>query len=122
MARPRKPIDPEQVRKLAERQWSDEQIAAVIGCDRRTLERRFPQLLRDARHAGRAKLIDILWQRGVTEKSDRVLLHLADRALGPVPKKIEITKEQAIEVLEKELEREAEDPIAIGKSKENSSQ
>ena len=111
--RPRKKIDTEQLRKLAERQWSNEQIAVFLGADRRTIERRFSQLLIDARQQGRAKLIDILWQRGVQEKSDRILIHLADRVLGPVPKKIEITKEQAIECLERELEREGPDSPAL---------
>ena len=103
MARPKFQIDIEQVKKLAERQWSDEQIAGFIGCDRRTLERRFSQELAAARQSGRAKLIDVLWQRGVKDKSDRILTHLADRFLGAIPKKIEITREQAIEVLEKDL-------------------
>jgi hypothetical protein len=118
MARPRKKIDPEQVRKLAERQWSDVQIGAHFGVHSATIARRFANLLIDARHNGKAKLIDILWQRGVTEKSDRVLIHLADRVLGPVPKKIEYTREGAIEFLEREVERDEADSNPSPKGKE----
>lgn len=103
MARPPKEIDEETVRKLAERQWDYEQIAAFFGVSGDTIKRRFEDVVYEAKHSGKAKLIDILWQRAVTEKSDKVLVHLADRILGPVPKKIELTREQAVEFLENDL-------------------
>lgn len=107
--RPKKPIDPLQVKNLAERGWSIKQIAAHFGVNDMTIARRFSALIKESRQHGAAKLIDILWKRGVQEKSDRVLLNLADRILGPVPRKIEYTREGAIEFLEKELERDGAD-------------
>jgi hypothetical protein len=88
MARPPKPINSKQVEELAERHWSIEQIAAFFRVDRRTIERRFAAVIEDARHRGRAKLIDMLWKRA--DESDRILENLADRVIGPVQKQMKI--------------------------------
>ncbi len=119
MGRPKRPIDVEVVKKLAERGWSGRQIAAALGVDEGTLRKKgLSAMMADARHHGAAKLLDVLWQRGVTDRDNRVLIHLADRILGKIPQKIEITKEQAIEFLEKELEREGTDSGATDESEE----
>lgn len=115
----KKVIDVEVVKKLAERGWSGRQIAAAFSVNESVIRKRFGALMTEARHHGAAKLLDVLWQRGVTEKDTRVLIHLADRILGVIPKKIEITKEQAIEVLEKELEREGTDSQSPDESEES---
>lgn len=109
MGRPEIPIDEKQVRKLAERGWSVRQIAAHFEVDEATIRRRFAAAVEESRHHGQAKLLDVLWQRGIgnpetrTGGDNRVLLHLADRILGKIPQKIEITREQAIEFLEQDL-------------------
>jgi len=41
MARPKKPIDPDMVEKLASHGCSAEQIGVIPDCDHRTIERRF---------------------------------------------------------------------------------
>jgi hypothetical protein len=97
MARPPKPIDPEQVRKLAEKQWSDAQIAAVVGIHQTNLRKRFAIIIDEGRHSGKAKLIDILWQRAVIDKSDRMLEHALNRFLGPIPTKVQFEPEELIE-------------------------
>lgn len=84
MARPKVPIDERALTAMAERGWSAAQIAAAFGVDRETIVRRFSDKIAAARQHGSAKLLDVLWQRGVQEKSDKVLLNLADRILGPV--------------------------------------
>lgn len=116
MSRPPADIDEQQVRNLAERGWSGRQIAAHFGVAESVIRRRFSAVIEEARQHGAAKLIDILWQRGVKEKSDRILMHLADRLLGRVPQKIEITREQAIEFLEQDLKSRGltDNPVAAG--------
>lgn len=97
MARPKsgktgyKNLDEDVILKLAERHWSNRQIAATFGCDEGVIRRRLSAKLENARQHGAAKLLDILWQRAVTEKSDRVLLNLADRIIGPVTQKVQTT-------------------------------
>lgn len=104
MGRPKKPIDPEQVRKLAERGWNVCAIASHFEVDEMTIRRRFSEIIVESRKHGAAKLLDILWQRGVTEKDSKVLLNLADRIIGPVPK-IRLTREEAIKFLEEDADR-----------------
>ncbi len=109
MARPltgktaKKEIDENVVISLAERGWSMRQIAAAFKVDEGTIRKRFSAKVEEARHHGAAKLLDVLWQRGVKEKSDRVLTHLADRILGKVPTKIELTDEIIDRAVEERL-------------------
>jgi hypothetical protein len=56
MARPRKEIDPEQVRKLAAINCSYAEIASIIGCNSSTLTRRYSQVIEKGRHEGVASL------------------------------------------------------------------
>ena len=56
MARPKKDIDPETVRKLAAIECSYAEIAAVLGCDPSTLTRRFAQVIEKGREEGKASL------------------------------------------------------------------
>ena len=118
MGRPKKKIDEEGVRKLAEKQWSYEMIGAFFGVSHQTIMRRYGRIVEESRQEGKSKIVDLLWMRATSDKSDKILTHLADRFLGPIPKKIEITREQAIEVLEKELEREGTDTAALTSGEE----
>jgi len=56
MARPKKDIDPEQVRKLAAIDCSYAEIAAVLNCDPKTLTNRFSQVIKKGREEGCASL------------------------------------------------------------------
>lgn len=86
MARPKKPINEDLLVARAERGWSMRQIAAAFGVNESLIRRRYAAKIEDARHHGAAKLMDILWVRGVNEKSDRILENLTDRIMGPRPK------------------------------------
>lgn len=90
MARPRKEIDENALIAMAERGWSIRGIAVAFGVDEKTIRTRYAARIEDARHHGKEKLMDILWQRAVTAKSDRVLCHLADRLLGKVATPVEL--------------------------------
>jgi AraC-like DNA-binding protein len=56
VARPRKVIDPEQVRKLAAIDCSYDEMAAIVGCNPSTLTRRFAQAIEKGRQEGCASL------------------------------------------------------------------
>lgn len=56
MARPKKKIDAEQVKKLAAINCSYAEMAAVLDCDESTLTRRFAQVIKSGREAGKMSL------------------------------------------------------------------
>lgn len=56
MARPRKQIDPDQVRELAAIQCSHAEMAAVLKCSPDTLQRRFAAVINEGRQAAFASL------------------------------------------------------------------
>lgn len=56
MARPRKNIDPNQVKELASIQCSYAEMAAVLGCNESTLTRRFAQAIKEGRECGKVSL------------------------------------------------------------------
>jgi AraC-like DNA-binding protein len=56
MARPKSLIDPEQVEKLAAMFCTMEEIAQVVGCSKRTLERRFVAVIEKGRARGKMSL------------------------------------------------------------------
>lgn len=78
MARPKKPIDQEQLEKLAEKQWSIEQIAAFFRVSRDTIERRYAAKIAEAKQRGGAKLLDLAWKR-VLGGSDKMLLAMLEK-------------------------------------------
>jgi len=56
MARPKKPIDEEQVRQLAAIDCSYAEMAAVLRCDEKTLSTRFSQVIKAGRENGKMSL------------------------------------------------------------------
>ena len=56
MARPRKKIDPQQVRDLARIGCSGDEIAAVLDCSRATIYRRFETLIKEGHEHMKASL------------------------------------------------------------------
>ena len=92
VTRARVVIDEALLKARASRGWSMRAIAASFGCDEATIRRKYSAKVEEARHHGAAKLMDVLWVRGVGDEkakvpgSDRVLLNLADRIIGPTPR------------------------------------
>jgi hypothetical protein len=109
MARPRKNIDEKALIAMAERGWSIRGIAAAFGVGAETIRVRYGAKIMEARQHGAQKLLDILWQRGVKEKSDRVLVHLADRIIGKVPQRIELSNEELVGLVEAKLNQGTEE-------------
>lgn len=59
--RPKKGIDQKQVESLAAIQCTFEEIALVVGCSKKTLQRRFAKVIEAARKTGRASLRRVQW-------------------------------------------------------------
>jgi len=78
-------IDPEQVRKCAEKQWKITEIAAFFRVSTDTIERHFAPILLEARESGRAKIRDLQWKRAL-EGSDTMIKHLSEHYLGQYAK------------------------------------
>lgn len=56
MARPKKPIDEEQLRKLGRIMCTNEEVAAFFGVSADTIERRFAGVLKEEREKGKTSL------------------------------------------------------------------
>lgn len=61
MARPKKPIDSEQVYKLAEIHCTNEEIASICKCSVDTLERRFADVIKSGKNSAKASLRRLMW-------------------------------------------------------------
>ena len=80
MARPKKPIDVEQLIKCAEKQWTVREIAAFFRVSHDTIQRRYASVIEEARQSGRAKLRDLQWARALNG-SDTMLKHMSEHYL-----------------------------------------
>lgn len=94
MGRPVKPIDEEQVYKLAKKHWSYEEIGAFFNVSDDTIKRRFKDLVATARLEGNAYIKDLQWKRAM-EGSDKMILHLSEQRLGET-KKIEVKSDVTV--------------------------
>jgi hypothetical protein len=81
MARPKKPIDPEQIRRLAMINCSYAEIAAVVGCDQSLLTKRFSQVLKDGREQGRSSLKRMMWE-AAQKGNISMMIFLSKQMLG----------------------------------------
>lgn len=86
MARPRKQIDLDQLKKCAAKQWPDTEIAAWFQKDgfsisAQTIRRRYGELIDTARLNGKSKLRDLQWS--VASAGDvKMMIHLGKHYLG----------------------------------------
>lgn len=94
-------LDEKMLRDVAERGWTDLEIADHFQVDPDTLHKHYSAVIDSAKQSGNRKLKDDLWRRGRggsfkkknedgsetlmhTKSSDRLFIHLLDRRLGPV--------------------------------------
>ena len=82
MGRKPKPIDGEQVFKLARLDCTMQEIADFFGCHVDTIRDRFPDELARARAAGKISLRRAQFKRAVQDRSDTMLIHLGKNRLG----------------------------------------
>lgn len=89
MARPKKEIDEDTVRKLAMINCSYAEIAAVVGCDESTLTRRFAQVIKEGREQGKMSLKRAMWKNAVDKGIPVMQIFLSKQMLGyrdqPIP-------------------------------------
>ena len=85
MARPKKQIDPDVVSKLASIHCTMEEIAHVVGCSVDTLERRFADIIKQAKSKGKTSLRRYQWL--AAEKGNTaMLIWLGKQLLGQTDK------------------------------------
>jgi hypothetical protein len=88
MARPRKKIDASQVEGLAAIHCTTDEIGAVLGCSRDTLERRYAASIKDGRARGRASLRRKQWELAQSGNAT-MLIWLGKQLLGQTDKVME---------------------------------
>ncbi len=93
MARPLKPIDAEQVFKLAQFGCTQKQIAEFFGCHPDTIRESFSGELSRARAGWEINLRRAQAIRAIRDRSDTMLIHLGKSYLGQT-EKLEISTKQ----------------------------
>lgn len=81
MARPRKAIDEGLLHRLALIHCTNEEIAAVLGIHKRTLERRYAAVMNAAREEGKSSLRRVMWKKAL-EGNERLMIWLSKQHLG----------------------------------------
>lgn len=81
MGRPRKEIDPGLVLKLAERFCSRREVAAVVGCDEKTIRNRFSAEYEKGMEQGRTLLRELQW-KSAKNGNVAMLIWLGKQYLG----------------------------------------
>lgn len=103
MAPPRKILDERQIEELASINCTVAEIAAVMGVDKRTLERRYAAVIQKGRECGKESLKRMMWGK-VKEGNVVMMIWLSKQMLGYTDKhesynKVE-TKEKVVHVTE----------------------
>jgi len=99
MARPKLDLDEQQIEDLAEINCTVEEIASVMRCDKRTLERRYAASIKRGREQGRSSLRRMMWGK-CKEGNVTMMIWLSKQILGYTDKmdtKLDIPKPFIIE-------------------------
>lgn len=62
MARPRKKLDADLIKKLAHIHCTVDEIASICGCSKDTLERRYMDVINEGRASGKSSLRRLQWE------------------------------------------------------------
>lgn len=81
MGRPRKEIDPNQVLELAKIDCTFSEIAAVLGCSEKTLQRRFVHIIENGREQGKMSLRRAQFKKAVEDGNPTMLIWLGKQRL-----------------------------------------
>jgi hypothetical protein len=143
MARPKKPIDPQAVEKLADMGLSAELIGAVLDVSHHTIERRFGPILKRGREKRNARLMVKLYQEamgneakgkpcntaiaiflaknwlGMTDRPD-VVVNVQQNAIGESipPERLARYGEPMLEMAEENRVQEAAKVVALPENSE----
>jgi hypothetical protein len=88
VARPRKKIDPKLVKALAQMQCTMSEIAAACECSVDLLERRFADIIKEAREGGKLSLRRYQW-RAAEKGNVTMQIWLGKNVLGQKDKSLE---------------------------------
>lgn len=99
MARPRKPVDTELLRRLALVHCTMAEIASVAGVHKRTLERRYAAVIEAAREDGKSSLRRVMWRKAL-DGNERLMIWLSKQHLGMREPRDEETLNALRQVLE----------------------
>ena len=109
--RPRKAVDPDMLERLAACGCTVAEIAAVLQCNKRTLERRFAEAVETGRFKGRSSLRHKQFQLAM--KGDKTMLIWLGKQLLGQTEKVELSRTQVKDLLdeiEKVVKRHVKDP------------
>jgi hypothetical protein len=82
VGRPKKKIDPEQVKALATIGCTRREVASMLGCDEGTIRNRFSAVFELGESCGKTQLRRKQHKRAVEDESDAMLMHLGKHRLG----------------------------------------
>jgi len=82
MARPRKQIDPEKVEKLAMVGCPPNEIAAELGCEHKTIDRRFGGVVKKGAERGKLRIRSKLFKMAIEEDNLGAAIFLAKAWCG----------------------------------------
>jgi hypothetical protein len=110
MARPRKNIDPEQVRMLADFGLTHKDIASFVGCSQSLISQRFSSSYDLGVKQSRKSLRVMMW-RQARRGNASIKLRLDQRLFGPLERKQAVDDSQVVEALD-QAERAAAEKLA----------
>lgn len=108
--RPRIPINEEQMKICASKQFTVSEIAAFFGVSRELIYKRYYTIIEEGRQLGLLKLRELQWKRAV-EGSDRMIEHMSKHYLGQHEKlNIQnVPDETLIEEAKRRMEKQEEE-------------
>lgn len=86
MARPRKKIDPELVKRLAEIHCTMDEMASILGCSIDLLEMRYSAIIKAARDNGKMSLKRAMFAKAIKEGNPTMMIWLSKQHLGMTDK------------------------------------
>jgi hypothetical protein len=105
IGRPRKPVDPDIVFKLASIGCTQREIGAWFGVDETTIRYRFTEIYERGKENGKTSLRRMQWKRA-RAGSDPMLIHLGKHYLGQSERSADSGDDDIIEELRKESDVE----------------
>ncbi len=99
MGRPLKPIDGDQVRKLAKLGLSQQDIGEFFGCVHSVISERFRQEYHEGVSESKISVRKLMWRRA-RAGADSILLRLDDRYFGPTERKPIVDNTEVLEALD----------------------
>lgn len=95
MARPRKKIDPEEVRKLAKLGLTQKDIASFVGCSQSLISLRFSSAYDLGVTQSRKSLRALMWKQARAGNA-AITIRLDDRYFGPIERRQADSPEQGV--------------------------